>query len=445
MQNDSNLLCQSLESFNNILKENQGYTLWVLKQIEKNINFFKDILFRFGTIDNQMNDLNKQIIEFFKITFDSIYNYERDLAQIINDEIKYFSKDNNGKYIITKEYKSIILRLIKKLFCDNLEKSRMEYTKNSLFLTIFYSFVKSYHEASSICVNYLYTIISLITNNTLPDIKSKDNPNYLMGNSNTYNVNYNYILIFNDIILNCVTPGMKNSSKYSPFFNNRKQISQNENYIDFSRYPQLPKDWEKMLSTQFFINYVLLNTFSKSREIICHLCFCDENTSVKILSLVNRFMREVNYAQYVERVFNNALYVFELKDALEFIRVKTLFQLVDESNNSNEINDDIEQNALFDFYYKERENSTVFVLSMVFNIAKAIEKYGVIFLYFEKNKNKIEWVPYFIMEVQSNEKMKDSIMKSNILNEHPDIIQVINDKMVKKLNIENKMRDFNES
>ena len=445
MQNDSNLLCQSLESFNNILKENQGYTLWILKKIEKNISFFKDILFRFGTIDNQMNDLNRQIIEFFKITFDFIYNYERDMVQIINDEIKYFSKDNKGKYIITKEYKSIILRLIKKLFCDNLEKSRMEYAKNSLFLIIFYSFVRSYPEASSICVNYIYTIISLITNNTLPDIKSQDNPNYLMGSSNTYNVNCNYILIFNDIILNCVTPGMKNSSKYSPFFTNRKLQSQNENYIDFSRYPQLPKDWEKMLSTQFFINYVLLNTFSKSKEIICHLCFCDENTSVKILSLVNKFMREVNYVAYAERVFNNTLSVFELKDALEFIRVKSLFQLVDESNNSNEINDDMEQNALFDFYYKERENSTVFVLSMIFNIAKAIEKYGTIFTYFEKNKNKIDWVPYFIMEVQSNEKMKDNIMKSNILNEHPDIIQVINEKMVKRLNVENKMKAFNES
>ena len=441
MQNDSNLLCQSLESFNNILKENQGYSLWILKQIEKNINFFKDILFRYGTIDNQMNDLNQQIIEFFKITFDSIYNYEKEIAQIINDEIKYFSKDSNGKYIIAKEYKSIVLRLIKKLFCDNLEKSRMEYAKNSLYLMIFYNFVKSYPEASSICVNYLFTIISLITNNSLPDIKSKENPNYLMGSSNTYNVNCNYILIFNDIILNCVTPGMKSSNKYSPFFNKRKLQSQNDNYIDFSRYPQLPKDWEKMLSTQFFINYVLLNIFSKSREIICHLCFCDENVSVKILSLVNRFMREVNYVQHVERVFNNALSVFEIKDALEFIRVKSLFQIEDESN-SNEINDDMEQNALFDFYYKERKNSTVFVLSMIFNIAKAIEKYGVIYTYFEKNKNKIDWVPYFIMEVQSDEKMKDSIMKSNILNEHPDIIQVINDKMVKKLNIENKMKAY---
>lgn len=438
MQNETNLLCQSLETFNNILKENQGYSLWVLKQIEKNIDVFKDILFRYGTMDNQMNDLNKQIFEFFKITFDFIYNYEREMAQIINDEIKYFSKDDKGKYIISKDYKSITMRLIKKLFCDNLEKSRMEYAKSSLYLMIFYYLVKSYPEASMICVNHFYTLISLITNNTLPDIKSKVNPNYLMGSSNTFLVNEHYIMIFNDIVLNCVTPGMKNSSKYSPSFNNRKQKSHSDNYIDFSKYPQLPKDWEKMLSTQFFINHILLNTFSKSREVICHLCFCDENISVKILSLVNQFMREVNYLQYVERVFNNALAVFELKDALEFIRVKSLFQLTDESSNSNEINDDIEQNTLFDFYYKERETSTVFVLCMIFNIAKAIEKYGAIYAYFEKNKNKIEWVPYFLIEMKSKDKMKDNIMKSNILNERHDLIQVINEQMIKKLNIENK-------
>ena len=125
--------------------------------------------------------------------------------------------------------------------------------------------------------------------------------------------------------------------------------------------------------------------------------------------------------------------------------LETLYDKISEMFNLDEINYDIEQNALFDFYYKERENSTVFVLSMIFNIAKAIEKYGIIFSYFEKNKNKIVWVPYFIMEVQSDVKMKDNIMKSNILNEHPDIIQVINEKMVKKLKIENKMKAFGES
>ena len=65
------------------------------------------------------------------------------------------------------------------------------------------------------------------------------------------------MLIFSDIILRCVTPGMQNSKRYSPFFNNRKLNSDNDNYKDFSKYPQLPKNWEKMLSTEFFVNFVL--------------------------------------------------------------------------------------------------------------------------------------------------------------------------------------------
>ena len=38
------------------------------------------------------------------------------------DIIKYFVKNDQGKFIIIKEYRSIVMRLVKKLFCDNLEK-----------------------------------------------------------------------------------------------------------------------------------------------------------------------------------------------------------------------------------------------------------------------------------------------------------------------------------
>ena len=113
-----------------------------------------------------MNELNKKIIEFFQITFDTIYIYEKDVGQLLLDEIKFFAKNDKGKYIIVKEHKSIIMRIIKKLFCENLEKSRFEYAKSSLYLIIFYNFVKSYPEIVSLCSQYLATIISLITNNT---------------------------------------------------------------------------------------------------------------------------------------------------------------------------------------------------------------------------------------------------------------------------------------
>jgi len=292
------------------------------------------------------------------------------------------------------------MRLIKKLFCDNLEKSRIEFAKNNLFLIIFYNFVKNYPEISSICVNYLPTLISLITNNTLSDIKSEVNPNYLMGNSKTFKVNNNYIMIFCDIILRCATPGMENTKTYSPFFTGRRKKINNESYIDFSKYPRLPNGWEKLFSTEFFIYFFQSYNLSKSWEVINHLCYGDEKTSIKILSLVNEFAKSKDLSlQFLEQLFNNALSVFELKDALEFIRVDTLFQLNIEDSNIKKEPIDNEQRSLLDYYYEERENNINLVLYMLYNIAKAIEKYGIINQYFEKNKNKIEWIKYFLIEL----------------------------------------------
>ena len=380
MSMDQNLLCQGLETLNNVLKKNPGYSLWILKQIEKNVDIFTFILFKYGTTENEMNDLNKLIIEFFQITFEVIYNFEKHEAQIMAEEIKYFEKDDKGKYIIIKEYKSIIMRIIKKLFCDNLEKSRMEFAKNSLYLLIFYNFVKNYPEISLVCSNYLPTIISLVTNNTLTDIKSKSNPNYYMGNSKGYNVNNNYIMIFSDIILRCITPGMENTNTYSPYYIGIRDNEQTS-YKDFSKYPHLPEDWEKMLSTEFFITFVLFHGYCKSKEIICHLCYGHEKTSVKILSLINIFIRSKNTPlPFIDKILSNALNVFELKDALEFVRLDTLFQLNDNKNIGNKEPIDIEENKpLFEYLYEERENHINLVLYILYNIGKSIEKYDIVY------------------------------------------------------------------
>ena len=442
MSGNTNFLIQGLETLNSILKNNTGYSLWILKQIEKNVDLFTDFLFRFGTTENEMNDLNKLIIDFFQITFDAIYSYEKEITGIIFEEIKYFSKNDKGKYIIVKEYKSIIMRLMKKLFCENLEKSRIEYTKSSLYLIIFYNFVKGYPETSSICVKYLMpTIVSLITNNILSNIKSEINPKYLMGNNTSYTVNNNYMLIFSDIILRCVTPGMENTKTFSPYFTGRRNLSEehNSSYIDFSKYPHLPDNWEKMLSIEFFINFVLFHSFSKSKEIICHLCYGDESTSNKILSLLNQFIKQKNvFIPFIEKVFNNAINVFELKDALEFTRLDTLFQLNDENNIDNKEPCDIEDSNLFDYYYEEREKHINLVLCMLYNFAKAIEKYSIISQYFEKNKSKIIWINYFLMELKTDPKMKEDFSKNNamIMNQHPDLLQVIQKSIIKRFELD---------
>ena len=442
MNNTPNLLIQGLDNLNNILKNNTGYSLWILKQIEKNVDIFTNLFFKYGTTDNEMNELNKKIIEFFQITFDAIYSYEKDISLLLLDEIKYFSKNDKGKYIIVKENKSIIMRLIKKLFCENLEKSRIEYAKSSLYLIIFYNFIKGYPEIASICSKYILTIISLISNNTLSDIISEINPNYFMGNCKTYAVNKNYIMIFSDIILRCVTPGMENTKTYSPYFTGRRTISENRNSelnIDFSKLPHLPKNWEKMLSIEFFLTFVLFDNYFKSKEIICHLCYGDEKISIKILSLVNQFIKsQSSFLPFQEKVFINTLSVFELKDALEFIRLDTLFQLNDDNNNENKEPSEIQEYNLFDFYYEVREKHINLVLYMLYNVAKAIEKYNIVCQYFEKNKNKLLWINYFLIELKSDAKMKEDFVKSNafIMSQHPDLISAIQNSIIKRFELD---------
>ena len=435
-QNNQKLISQALKNLNDILEKNNGYSLWVLKQIEKHIDIFTDILFKFGTMDNEINELNKNIFDFFNLRFNFIYAYEKENSQM-DEKMKFFIKNDKGDFIIINEYRSIIMRLIKKLFCDNLEKSRIEYAKNSLFLIIFFNFVKNYPETSLVCANYLSTIISLVTNNTLSDIKSEVNPNYLMGSSKGFDVNHNYIMIFSEIILSCVTPGMENIRQCSPFFSGgRKMQKATEEYgMDFSNYPHLPQKWEKMLSIEFFINFVLYHKSCKSKEVICHLCYGDEKTSVKILSLVNEFIRSKNVPlPFLEEVFNNAISVFNLNDALGFIRVETLFQLNFDENNSNKEPIENEQIGLLDYYCEERETNINLILYMLYNIAKAIERYGIVQQHFEKYKNKIEWVKYFLIELKSDPNMKESFLQNNtfILKEHPDLMQVIQESLIKK-------------
>jgi hypothetical protein len=326
------------------------------------------------------------------------------------------------------------MRLIKKLFCDNLEKSRIEYSRNSLYLYIFYYLVQNCPESALIIVNYFFSLISLITNNTLSTIKSEINPNYLMGNNNNYQVNYYYILIFCDTILRCVTPGMKNSSSYSPYFLNRKQNSTNEiNYYDWSQYPCLPNNWEKILSIEFYVNCILFSPYSKSKEISCHLSYYDEQTSFKILKLVCEFSKTKTFFPFIEKVFNNVLCVFDLKDNLDLIRADALFEL-DDKNYEEPIDVEEQHKTLFNYFEEQKEDNMKFILIMLYNIGKAIEKYDVISKYFEKNKNKLEWIAKFIFMIKNDQNTKDKFIKDSgyILNQHPDLLQVIQESIIQR-------------
>ena len=285
-------------------------------------------------------------------------------------------------------------------------------------------------------MNYFFTLVSLITNNILSSIKSEANPNFIMGNNTGYQVNNNYILIFCDTILRCVTPGMKNTSSYSPFFTNKKNKRSDDPYlIDWTQYPVLPNNWEKILSMEFYINFILFNGYAKSKEITCHLSYCDEQTSFNILRLVCEFSKTKTFFPYIEKVFNTALYVFDLKDNLDLIRVDALFELNDK-NSEEPV--DLEHKTLFEYLEAEKDNSMKLVLIMIYSFGKAIEKYDIISTYFEKNKDKLKWIATYIFMIKNNQITKDKFVKESgyILNQHPDLLQVIQENIIKRFNLE---------
>ena len=429
------MVLKSFEVLLEIIKNNPGYSLWILKQMEKKLDIFSNILFTYGSAENELNDMAKMVSEFFKLIFDTIYNYERDSMEMTLDEIKYFIKNEQNKFIVKKEYKSIVMRLIQKLFCDNLEKSRVAYAKSSLYLIIFYDIVKSYPESASITVNYFFTLVSLITNNTLQSIKSDVNPNFFMGNNNTYQSNYNYASIFSDTILRCVTPGMRTSSSYSPYFTNRKTNSGNEFYLlSNSPYPILPKNWEKILTNEFYIHHILFHPYAKSQEVTCHLSYCDEKVSIIIMRLVCEFLKSKTFVPRIEKVFNNAICVFDIKDNLDIFRVRALFEL--EDKNTDDI-DEIERKTLFEYYNESKENSMQNVLLMLYNIGKVIEKYDIISKYFEKNKNKIAWIREYYNRIKNDPNLRDNFEKGcrYIINLHPDLMKIIVENFIKRFGL----------
>ena len=107
-----------------IIKNNMDYSFYIAKQIEKHIDSFIELIKKSSLIENEYSEVSLLIFQFFQLIFSHLYSHESNNMKMTSDIIKYFTKDDQGKYIIVKEYKSITIRLIKKLFCDNIDKTK---------------------------------------------------------------------------------------------------------------------------------------------------------------------------------------------------------------------------------------------------------------------------------------------------------------------------------
>ena len=122
MQKNKESMIASFKILIEIIENNDDCKFLIAKQIEKNINLFTELIKQSSLMIYEYGELSILIFKFFQIIFNYIYNCENNSMKLTSEVITYFKKNEQGKYVIVKEYKSITIRLIKKLLCDNIDK-----------------------------------------------------------------------------------------------------------------------------------------------------------------------------------------------------------------------------------------------------------------------------------------------------------------------------------
>ena len=417
-------LNECLNLLKEILEKNNEFSIFIMKSIEKNIDIFIDLLFKFGYSDKDMTGINKTIFEFYQILFMSVETYEKEKYGFITNEIfYYYIKEENGNGKFEKEYKSLYLRLFNKLLCQNLEKCRKEFLREKLFLELFNHIINLSSDSSIVASNYLIPLTSFISNNNIPNLKSEINPNFKMGNNNAnYLPNPIYMNTFCKIILRCVTPGMLKSNKKSPHFHTDMNFENN----NFNKYPQLPKDYIKIFDSVFFINFFLFYQSSDIFKVICHLSFYDEFISTQILLLLKMLLKnEFYYYSQLEEIVLRVFEMFSLEDGLNQLRLNTLFDFDKEENYEHSLNK---------FYFDIRNKSPKITLRGIYILAQVIQRFNDINKYIIENKERIRWINDFYAETIVNVQEKNNFYNDikKLLDDNPGILEFIQKEFINK-------------
>ena len=416
------ILKECVSLLKEILQLSDSYSINVMKIMEKNLDIFVDLLFKYGFIDKDMTGINQYIFDMYKILFHTIYIFEKNKYGFITPETyAHFIKDEKGTLVQVESNKSLFLRMFKKIFCDNLEKCRKEYSRESLFLNLFSIITVACPESCLVSCNILLQLPSFITNNNLPQYKSIINPNLKMGNP----PNLLYSSIFYEIIIRCATPWMLKNREDSPYM--MLNYPQGIKNLDLSLYPKLPNDWEKILTKEFLLEHILSNNAINSKNILWHICYEDENVSVKVMKLVNNYLKQPYYIFFdKEDIFLNTFEIFELDDSLTDKRLNALFEL--------EEKEDQKADSLVEFYLKIKNQWPILALQALFLFSKAIEKHYKVFEYFKKNKSKFDWVnAFYINFFDDKGNLPPNVI--NLQNKHPDLLQSIEYQFIIRLEI----------
>ena len=431
-----------LNTINGYISKNSIYCISILKSLEKYTDEILDYIFICGVKNQDMQNISKEIFDFFKNLFENVYRYEKENLKIISNKFNYISKNpDTKKYEILQEYESCLFRYVKKLFCKNLEKCRTSYSKDLMFLHLFRFCTASFPEISIILEDYLISLISFITNNKLkePYLRSKKNPNFYMGGNPNWRVNENYEIIFCDIIIHSINDGMYKKKKLSPYFIKENQyynINKKEeiNHEDmFEYYPRLPKNISAMLSSEFIFDF--LNSKNCTNEVIGNLCYENESFSNTLFKRFNNYLRDLhkNNLFVFENIFNKIFSIFKMEDSLHNQRLEILFELNSNNNNNNNL-------SLFDFFNNVKDQ-TESVLDFIYMLSSAMFEYNILYEYLYKYKSKINWIYDYFIKIK-NEKTSN-IYYNKIYSIHQEFIEIIEEGLINRLELAPKIDESN--
>ena len=437
---DSNFKISSLlNTLNSYIASNKIYCISTLKLIEKYVEIILDYIFLIGVKNQDMQNINKEIFDLFKNIFENVYIYEKENMPIISNKFTYISKNSKtNKYEAMQEYESCLFRAIKKIFCQNLEKCRKEYSKDIMFLHLLRFCSGSFPEISIVLEDYLIPLISFITNNRLsePYLKSKENPGFYMGGNPNWKPNENYEIIFTDIIIHSINEGMYNKKKLSPYF-----IKENTNYATIKKeiinedemykyYPILPKNIFAMLSPQFI--YDFLSSKNCTNEVLGNLCYENEQFSKLLFIKINTFLRDLNKElSMFENIFIKVCSVLKMNDSLNEIRLEKLFGL--NSENQKEL-------PIFDYYYNVKDIYD-FILDFIYMLATVMYEHNSIFEYLYKYKTKIAWIYEYFKKIKDEGIGNKSY--NTIYSLHPEFVEIIEEGLINRLELKPKLEEGN--
>ena len=158
-----------------------------------------------------------------------------------------------------------------------------------------------------------------------------------------------------------------------------------------------------------------------------HICFQDPNISSKVINIIKFCLKtEFYYVPRLHEYILKACEVFSLDDGLNIMRLNTLLDFDKEDNAEESLNK---------FYFENRYKSSKVTLKGLYIFAQMMERYNVIFNYFEKYKEKVKWINEYYAEIIVSIDEKNNFYNDikNSLEENDQVLDYIKREFIIKL------------